>query len=220
MTASGTTSPAVLDQLQRRSTDPKLRILFVGATIVTMDSGLGVLHDADLLVEGDTIMAVGPGLSPQSAVVVDARGTILAPGFVDTHRHAWETQLRRIMPDVDDLGAYVMSTLTGYATVYRPHDMYVGTRLAALTAIDSGITTMLDFSHNSRTAEHSDAAIQALIDTGIRGVHAAMGPHFGAWDKQWPDDLTPGSDLGRADRAAHLRRREPLRELRQPAEGP
>lgn len=120
MTASGTTSPAVLDQLQRRSTDPKRRTLFVGATIVTMDSCLGVLHDADLLVEGDTIMAVGPGLSPQGAVVVDARGTILAPGFVDTHRHAWETQLRRIMPDVDDLGAYVMSTLAGYATVYRP----------------------------------------------------------------------------------------------------
>ncbi|EST31452.1 hypothetical protein M877_07025 [Streptomyces niveus NCIMB 11891] len=62
--------------------------------------------------------------------------------------------------------------------------MYVGTRLAALTAIDSGITTMLDFSHNSRTREHSDAAVEALLDTGIRGVHASMGPHFGAWDRQ------------------------------------
>jgi hypothetical protein len=30
--------------------------------------------------------------------------------------HAWETQLRRIMPDVDDLGAHVMSNLAGYAT--------------------------------------------------------------------------------------------------------
>ena len=84
----------------------------------------------------------------------------------------------------------MMSTLAGYATVYRPEDMYVGTRLAALTAIDSGITTMLDFSHNSRTREHSDAAIEALRDTGIRGVHASMGPHFGDWDRQWPGDLT------------------------------
>ncbi|MCO6763538.1 amidohydrolase, partial [Streptomyces sp. EL5] len=91
-------------------------------------------------------------------------------------RHAWEAQLRRIMPDVDDLGGYVMATLAGYATVYRPEDMYIGTRLAAMTAIDSGITTMLDFSHNSRTREHSDAAIEALRDTGIRGVHASMGP--------------------------------------------
>ncbi|MGC9501665.1 amidohydrolase family protein [Streptomyces sp. WG7] len=190
MTASGTTSPAVLEQLQRRSCDPKRRILFTGATIVTMDPGSGVLDGADLLVEGDTITAIGPGLSREGAVVVDATGTLLTPGFVDTHRHAWEAQLRRIMPDVDDLGAYVMSTLAGYATVYRPHDMYVGTRLAALTAIDSGITTMLDFSHNSRTREHSDAAVEALIDTGIRGVHASMGPHFGDWDKQWPGDLT------------------------------
>ncbi|UUU44018.1 amidohydrolase family protein [Streptomyces sp. NBC_00162] len=189
MTISDTTSPAVLEQLQRRSGDPKRRILFTGATIVTMDPDRGVLHNADLLVEGETITAIGSGLIRDGAVVVDATGTILTPGFVDTHRHAWETQLRRIMPDVDDLGAYVMSTLAGYATVYRPNDMYVGTKLAALTAIDSGITCMLDFSHNSRTPAHSDAAVQALIDTGIRGVHASMGPHFGDWDEQWPGDL-------------------------------
>ncbi|MFF8024130.1 amidohydrolase family protein [Streptomyces sp. NPDC007896] len=189
MNANVTTSAAVLEELRRRPADRR-RILFTGATIVTMDPGLGVIDQGDLLVEGDTITAVGPGLSAGDAVVVDATGTILAPGFVDTHRHAWEAQLRRIMPDVDDLGGYVMATLAGYATVYRPQDMYIGTRLAALTAIDSGITTMLDFSHNSRTREHSDAAIQALLDTGIRGVHASMGPHFGAWDRQWPGDLT------------------------------
>ncbi|MHA5054796.1 amidohydrolase family protein [Streptomyces sp. SD15] len=190
MNVNDTTSAAVLDQLQRQAADPQRRILFTGATIVTMDPDLGVIARGDLLVEGNTITAVGPDLSADGAVVVDATGTILAPGFVDTHRHAWEAQLRRIMPDVDDLGGYVMTTLAGYATVYRPEDMYIGTKLAALTAIDSGITCMLDFSHNSRTREHSDAAIQALLDTGIRGVHASMGPHFGDWDRQWPGDLT------------------------------
>ncbi|GAA2390028.1 amidohydrolase family protein [Streptomyces glaucosporus] len=189
MNVNDTTSAAVLDRLRRRPADER-SILFTGATIVTMDPDLGVLHNADLHVEGDTITAVGPDLDAGDAVVVDATGTVLTPGFVDTHRHAWETQLRRIMPDVDDLGAYVMTTLAGHATVYRPEDMYVGTKLAALTAIDSGITTMLDFSHNSRTPEHSDAAVEALLDTGIRGVHASMGPHFGDWDKQWPGDLT------------------------------
>ena len=188
MNANDTTSAGLLDQLRRQSADPRRRILFTGATIVTMDPELGILH-GDLLVEGNTIAAIGPDLSAEGAVVVDASGTILAPGLVDTHRHAWEAQLRRIMPDVDDLGGYVMATLAGYATVYRPEDMYIGTRLAALTALDSGITTMLDFSHNSRTREHSDAAIEALRDTGIRGVHASMGPHFGDWDRQWPADL-------------------------------
>ncbi|WP_217560851.1 amidohydrolase family protein [Streptomyces sp. GbtcB6] len=188
MNVNDTTSAAVLEELRRRPADRR-RILFTGATVVTMDPGLGVVDGGDLLVEGDTITAVGPRLDAADAVVVDATGTILAPGFVDTHRHAWEAQLRRIMPDVDDLGGYVMATLAGYATVYRPQDMYIGTRLAALTAIDSGITTMLDFSHNSRTREHSDAAVEALRDTGIRGVHASMGPHFGDWDRQWPGDL-------------------------------
>ncbi|MFD9220220.1 amidohydrolase family protein [Streptomyces sp. NPDC060064] len=189
MNVNDTTSAAVLEQLRRQPADRR-RILFSGATIVTMNRDLGVIDCGDLLVEGDTITAVGPDLSAGDAVVVDATGTIITPGFVDTHRHAWEAQLRRIMPDVDDLGGYVMATLAGYATVYRPEDMYIGTKLAALTAIDSGITTMLDFSHNSRTREHSDAAIQALLDTGIRGVHASMGPHFGDWDRQWPGDLT------------------------------
>jgi cytosine/adenosine deaminase-related metal-dependent hydrolase len=193
MNVDDTTSAAVLEELQRRPADQR-RILFTGAAIVTMDPDLGVIEGGDLLVEGDTITAVGRDLAAGDAVVVDATGTILSPGFVDTHRHAWEAQLRRIMPDVDDLGGYVMATLAGYATVYRPEDMYIGTKLAALTAIDSGITTMLDFSHNSRTREHSDAAIEALRDTGIRGVHASMGPHFGDWDRQWPGDLTRVKD--------------------------
>ncbi|MFF4621823.1 amidohydrolase family protein [Nonomuraea jabiensis] len=177
-----------LNQLRRPASGR--RILLTGAAIVTMDPKLGVLPRADLLIEGDRIAAVGPALPAGDALVIDVTGSVLAPGFVDTHRHAWEAQLRRIMPDVNDLGEYVTSTLAGIAPAYQPQDMYIGTRLAALTAIDSGITTMLDFSHNSRTAAHSDAAIRALADTGIRGVHASMRPHFGDWDGQWPADLT------------------------------
>jgi cytosine/adenosine deaminase-related metal-dependent hydrolase len=168
-------------------------MLFTGGTVVTMDPQIGDLERGDVLVHGDQIVAVGPDLRshPEAAgaTVIDTTRRIVSPGFVDTHRHAWQTQLRRSIPDVTDLGAYVTSTLAGIAPAYTPHDMYVGTRLAALTALDAGITTMLDFSHNSRTTAHSDAAIQALADTGIRGVHASMGPHFGEWDRQWPRDL-------------------------------
>ncbi|MFF2643226.1 amidohydrolase family protein [Streptomyces niveus] len=188
MNADTTDSVATLEKL-RRLPAGRRRVLFTGGTVVTMDPGLGIIDNGDVLVEGDTMTAVGRDLASDDAMVVDATGMLLTPGFVDTHRHAWEAQLRRVMPDVDDLGGYVTTTLAGYATVYRPEDMYVGTRLAALTAIDSGITTMLDFSHNSRTREHSDAAVEALLGTGIRGVHASMGPHFGAWDRQWPGDL-------------------------------
>lgn len=172
-------------------------ILISGGAVVTMDPNVPDLDRGDVLLVGQRIVAVGADLRSdsqhaamvESALVIDARGAIVSPGFVDTHRHAWETQLRRSIPDVTDLGEYVMTTLAGIAPLYTPEDMHIGTRLAALTAIDAGITTMLDFSHNSRSAAHSDAAVHALIDSGIRGVHASMGPHFGDWDEQWPTDL-------------------------------
>ncbi|GGM06578.1 amidohydrolase family protein [Micromonospora yangpuensis] len=176
-------------------------MLFTGGAVVTMDPTVGDLARGDVLVDGDRIVAVGTDLTSHpgaaTAEIVDTTDRIVAPGLVDTHRHAWQAQLRRSIPDVGDLGAYVTSTLGRIAPAYSPHDMYVGTRLAALTALDAGITTMLDFSHNSRTAAHSDAAVQALLDTGIRGVHASMGPHFGDWDRQWP------ADLGRLHTAYH-----------------
>ena len=172
-------------------------ILLTGGAVVTMDPDVPDLDAGDVLVAGSHIIAVGVdlrsdaehGSAAASALVVDTHGAIVSPGFVDTHRHAWETQLRRSIPDVTDLGEYVMSTLSGIAPTYTPDDMYIGTRLAALTALDAGITTMLDFSHNSRSAAHSDAAVHALVDAGIRGVHASMAPHFGEWDRQWPVDM-------------------------------
>lgn len=184
---------AIGDTLAATAGDPLRRILLTGGAVVTMDPEIGDLSRGDVLLEGSKIIDVGADLraagAATDAIVVDTSSAVVCPGFVDTHRHAWETQLRRIMPDVNDLGEYVMSTLSGLAPRYEPADIYTGTRLAALTALDSGVTCMLDFSHNSRTAEHSDAAIAALADARIRGVHASMGPHFGQWDHQWPADV-------------------------------
>lgn len=172
-------------------------IFITGGSIVSLDPEIGDLPRGDVLISGPDIVAVGADLTADGrytaliagAERVDASGCIVSPGFVDTHRHAWQTQLRRSIPDVNDLGEYVMTGLGTFAPIYSPHDMYVGTRLAALTALDSGITTMLDFSHNSRTAAHSESAIDALVGSGIRGVHASMAPHFGDWDHQWPGDV-------------------------------
>lgn len=189
-----TTSEALLDHLQRDAHDPDRKILLTHATIVTMDPAIGILDRGDLLIQGATIRAVAPDLRAQGAaegaIVIDATGSILCPGLVDTHRHAWQTQLRRMMPDLRDLSEYVAVMLARFGPVYTPEDMYIGTKLAALTAIDGGVTCMLDFSNNARSAAHSDSAIQALIDTGIRGVHASLGASSGTWDKQWPADLT------------------------------
>jgi cytosine/adenosine deaminase-related metal-dependent hydrolase len=68
--------------------------------------------------------------------------------------------------------------------------MYIGNLLSALGCIDAGITTLVDNSHNSRTGAHSDAAVEALLDAGIRAVHASGAPVAGDWDKaHWPGNL-------------------------------
>ncbi|MDB5410810.1 MAG: amidohydrolase [Rhodospirillales bacterium] len=179
---------AALDRATRGSSDPKHRILLKGGTIVSMDPKIGDLVTGDILIEGKKIVAIGPKLTA-TAEVIDASNTILIPGFVDAHRHAWEGQLRRINPNAGTLDAYSAATHRSFALHYRPHDMYVGNFITAMGCIDAGITCFIDNSHNSRSTAHSDEAIRALVDSGIRAVHASGPPLVGEWDKQWPQDL-------------------------------
>jgi cytosine/adenosine deaminase-related metal-dependent hydrolase len=181
----------VLDQFGRAGA--RRRILLRGGTVITLDPNVGDFVRGDVLIVGKTIAAIGPDLSEAAndgqAVVVSAEGMILTPGLHDSHRHCWQNQFRRLIPNVDSVQAYLDMAHGFLAPHYRPRDVYVGTLISALGCLDAGITCVLDFSHNSRTAEHSDAAIEAMADAGIRAVHASCGPLFGAWDHQWPKDL-------------------------------
>ena len=75
------------------------RILIKNGIVLTQDASLGELPRADVLVEGDRIAAVGPDLVAADARVIDAAGDIVIPGFIDTHRHTWETSIRTCAPD-------------------------------------------------------------------------------------------------------------------------
>ena len=178
-----------LDMASRAPVNPTRHILLRGGTIITMDETLGDFVRGDVHIQGKHIVEVGANVrAPASAEVIDAAGTILIPGFVDCHRHSWSAQFRRIIPD-GLIANYMATTHQGFAPFYRPHDMYVGNLITALGCIDAGITCVIDNSHNSRSAAHSDAAIEALLDSGIRAVHASGPPQFGTWDNQWPADL-------------------------------
>src|SRR3984957_10797687 len=189
----GLSETAVADDVRRfdhqQSIDPKSRILLKGGTIVSMDAKVGDLVKGDLLIEGSKISAIAPEINVADAQVINAVDTILVPGFVDCHRHSWEAQLRRINPNSPTLADYMNATHLSFAKFYRPRDHYVGNYLTAIGCIDSGVTCVIDNSHNSRSAAHSDAAVEALIDSGIRGVHASGPPGAGEWDHQWPKDL-------------------------------
>ncbi|MFG0864743.1 amidohydrolase family protein [Pseudomonas sp. FYR_7] len=171
-------------------TAPVARTLIQGATVLSMDGDIGNLVRGDILIEGSTIKAIGEHLEDGDAMVINASGMIAMPGMVDTHRHSWEGQLRRINPNAATLEDYCNATHFSFAKYYRPADMYIGNLLSALGCIDAGITTLVDNSHNSRTGAHSDAAVEALLDAGIRAVHASGAPVAGEWDKaHWPGNL-------------------------------
>jgi 5-methylthioadenosine/S-adenosylhomocysteine deaminase len=147
------------------------RILIKNAIVLSQDPAIGELPEADVLVDGDRIAEVGPNLSADGADVIDATGDIVIPGFVDTHRHTWETSIRTSAPDYT-LGAYFSAILDKFAPNYRPDDVLAGNRWGAIECANAGITTLVDWSHIMNTPEHADAAVEGLRDAGIRSVFA------------------------------------------------
>ena len=153
------------------STQKNDRTLFKGGTIVTMDPKTPNLPIGDVLVEGNRIAALGTNLPVDDAQVIDATGSIVMPGLIDAHHHMWLGVMRRMMPDVDDLFAYIDVVAENLGAHYRPLDMYLSTRLTAVASLDAGITTIVDACHSSRSPEHTDAALDALDSAGIRALH-------------------------------------------------
>lgn len=147
------------------------RTLFKGGTIVTMDAKVPNLAIGDVLVEDDRIAAIGPEIVAADAQIIDATGTIVMPGLIDAHHHAWLGVMRRLMPNVDDLFAYIDVAAETLGAHYRPDDMYASTRLTAVASLDAGITTIIDACHSSRSPAHTDAALDALEGAGIRALH-------------------------------------------------
>jgi 5-methylthioadenosine/S-adenosylhomocysteine deaminase len=110
-----------------------------------------------IYIEGSRIIAIGVYLDGFDAEVINATGMIDIPGFIDTHRHAWQGSLRRLLLNSRVLKEYSLAIHHGVAKHYRPEDVYAGTLVTALSCIDSGITTIIDNFHNARSAAHGRA---------------------------------------------------------------
>lgn len=182
------TVPAVYPEGTDFSVAPTSRILIQGGTVLTLDRQIGDFATADVLIEGEVIREIRPNLAVDEAEVIDARGMIVMPGFVDTHRHIWEGILRNIGTDVPLEGrtSYITFVLHKLAPALRPEDAYIGNLVSALGAIDAGITTLLDWSHIQGSPAHTDAVVQALRDSGMRSVFAYGFPWWGKWEERQP----------------------------------
>jgi 5-methylthioadenosine/S-adenosylhomocysteine deaminase len=182
---------------------PNRRYVIRGGSVMSMDyPNVGDFARADVLVQGNTILAVGPNIPAGTADVIDATGRIVMPGFIDTHHHQFETALRSFLSDgvlINDSSGtpsgsttYYEFILNKFAPVYRPQDVYINELFGGLSQLDDGVTTVHDVSQISHSPAHSDAAIQALIDTGRRaafGYFESAG-NFGAGvpGNQYPQD--------------------------------
>jgi 5-methylthioadenosine/S-adenosylhomocysteine deaminase len=166
---------------------PGRRYVVKGGSVMTMDPAVRDLPKGDVLVEGNKIVAIAPNINAGGAEEIDATGRIVMPGFIDTHHHQFETALRSFLADgvlINDGSGSPSGSLTYYeyillkfATVYRPQDVYINEVFGGLSQLDDGVTTVHDVSQIHHTPQHSDAAVQALFDTGRR---AAFGYFEGA----------------------------------------
>jgi len=165
---------------------PGQPIVFRNGIVLTMDDAKTVLPKGDVLVVDGKIAEVGVDLAvPDNTFEIDASGGIIMPGMVDTHRHMWQTAMRAYGADWT-LTQYFVWYYLQYGAKFRPEDYAAGNLISALDAIESGVTTSVDWSHGLRTVEHGEAAFDALVSSPGRFVFAYGNIHQSPWE--WTAD--------------------------------
>lgn len=157
------------------ATAPSSSILLSGGTIIAFNDkteSLEVVRDGALLITGDQITGIydtpHPSNLPAGTEIVDCTHKIISPGFVDTHRHGWQTAFRTLtanttMPDY--MSRYAAGNASGF---YTAEDVYIGQLAGILEALSAGVTTILDHAHHIWSKETSEAGLKGSEDSGAR----------------------------------------------------
>ena len=149
------------------------------ALIISMDpelgeGTLGVLKGADVLLRGDNIRQIGKDIHAPDALVLDASGKIVMPGFIDVHNHLWQSVIRGCGVDqelIGWLGKCVFPLSEGQIT---RSEAYAAVKLSTADLIGTGVTTVVDDSH-SYNPDFVDGNLQALNESGLRFAYAYCG---------------------------------------------
>jgi cytosine/adenosine deaminase-related metal-dependent hydrolase len=150
------------------------KILLAGGCVLTLGARSQNLSRGDVLIDDGTIAEVGTGIRARDAEQVDATDTIVMPGFVDTHRHAW-TSLFRNLGDGDPRTT-APGSVWAVADHYGADDVYAATLAGLLGAAEAGITSVVDWSHLPAERGLAEAALRAHADAGLRTVFAHARP--------------------------------------------
>jgi len=114
-------------------------------------------------IEGNRIAEIGK--RREADTVIDGRGKVALPGFVNLHTHAAMTLFRGWGDDLN-LTTWLETKIRPVEAELRPEDVYWGTKLACLEMIKSGTTTFNDMYF------HMDQAAKAVREMGLRAFLA------------------------------------------------
>jgi len=171
---------------------PRGNYLIKGGAVITVDSVLGTLPRADVLVRNGRIEGVGPDLATPGAEVIDATDMIVMPGFVDTHYHMWSAIGRNFTAD-NGFGYFPAKNAT--SKLYTADDFYNSVMLGLVELANAGITTVHNWSHNTRTPAHADAELRAHRDAMLRARYA-----YGHIDQMPRNQALDFTDIDRVKR--------------------
>lgn len=142
--------------------------LIKDAEILTMDKALGHLPIASILIENGLIKKIGTNISaPPGTKVIDGKNAVVMPGLIDSHWHLWTSVMRSMPGYTVDQGYFPMSVK--YSRLMSIADMKTISKYSLAEAINSGITALSDFNHNTRSYAHAKAGIDAFAEMGVRG---------------------------------------------------
>jgi 5-methylthioadenosine/S-adenosylhomocysteine deaminase len=143
-----------------------------GATIVTMNDAFEVI-EGDVVVRDGRIVSVGPATAGSDADrvaggdarIIDARGSYLLPGFIQTHIHLCQTLFRGYADDLALLD-WLKTRVWPMEAAHTPRSLAAAARQAASELLRSGTTTVLTM----ETVHDTDAVFEALEPMGLRAV--------------------------------------------------
>jgi cytosine/adenosine deaminase-related metal-dependent hydrolase len=147
--------------------DP-VELLIRNATVVTMNAAREVLREADVLIDGNRIVSVGPtskARRTRATRVIDGRGLVVLPGLIHSHLHACQT-LCRNHADGLELLDWLRERIWPFEAAHDAASMRASADLTFLELVTSGATACLDMG----SVRHYDAVFEAARDAGVRLV--------------------------------------------------
>ncbi|KAM0197239.1 hypothetical protein ACHAPA_004141 [Fusarium lateritium] len=154
---------------------PPHSILLQNATLLVPESRgsdrIVPVKNHSLLIEGNKIVRIAAEIDPPSAFteVIDCTSKLVSPGFIDTHHHVWQTQMKGRHSDHTLLEYMPPGNMVSHS--YRPEDAFWGQLGGCLEALQAGTTTIVDHAHISYSPEHNNAALSGTISSGIRSIY-------------------------------------------------